>query len=295
MPALRDTAWAKLNLTLEVLGRRADGFHELESLVAFAGLGDPIELEPDGALSLVVEGPFAHSLTGDNLIVKAAEAARTLRPGASLGCFRLNKILPVAAGLGGGSADAAAALRLLVRANQGVLSQADLAGLASGLGSDITVCLASRPATMTGRGERLAFVRGFPACAVLLVNPRVQLSAASVYAALDAKPLSSSGTRKAESLNFGGDFDALIDYAAPRGNDLERAASSLAPVIGDVLRALEALPDARLARLSGSGPTCFALFATLAEAEHGTARLAKAHPHWWLVASTLGNQEEAGN
>jgi 4-diphosphocytidyl-2-C-methyl-D-erythritol kinase len=289
MPALRETARAKLNLTLEVLGRRADGFHEVESLVAFAGLGDQLELEPRGALSLVVDGPFAAALTGDNLVLNAAEAAKALRPSLSLGRFRLNKVLPVAAGLGGGSADAAAALRLLVAANQGVLSPADLAGLTSGLGSDVTVCLASRPATMTGRGERIAFVRGFPACAVVLVNPGIQLSAASVYAAHRAKPLASSATRKAETLDFAGSFDALIEYVAARGNDLREAASSLAPVIELILRALEALPGARVARLSGSGPTCFALFEKFADAEQGAAGLKRAHPAWWIAASALGD------
>jgi 4-diphosphocytidyl-2-C-methyl-D-erythritol kinase len=288
MPTLRETARAKLNLTLEVLGRRADGFHELESLVAFAGIGDGIELEPQRALSLVIDGPFAAALAGDNLIIKAAEAVRTLRPGASLGRFRLNKVLPVAAGLGGGSADAAAALRLLVRANQGVLSQADLAALASGLGSDITVCLASRPAMMTGRGERVAFVRGFPVCAVLLVNPGIELSAASVYAALGAKSLHSFATRKAESPDFGGELDALIDYVAARGNDLEQAAASLAPVVKKVLAVLRALPGARIVRLSGSGPTCFALFETIGEAEHGAAELKHAQSTWWIVASAIG-------
>ncbi|HZJ11034.1 MAG TPA: 4-(cytidine 5'-diphospho)-2-C-methyl-D-erythritol kinase, partial [Methyloceanibacter sp.] len=136
MTALRDTGWAKLNLTLEVLGRRADGFHEIESLAAFASLGDEVELEPQGALELRVEGPFAQALGGDNLILKAAKAALDMVPSLRLGRFRLVKLLPVAAGLGGGSADAAAALRLIARANGGV-PEAQLAELAPKLGSDV--------------------------------------------------------------------------------------------------------------------------------------------------------------
>src|SRR5262245_15078322 len=153
MGSLQDIGRAKLNLTLEVLGRRPDGFHELRSLVAFARIGDMIELTPDAALSLSIEGPFAAALSGDNLILRAAEAAHAHAPGLKSGHFHLTKHLPVAAGLGGGSADAAAALRLLSRANPGSLSEEMIAGLAARLGSDITVCVASRPALMTGRGE----------------------------------------------------------------------------------------------------------------------------------------------
>src|SRR5262245_17364667 len=137
MTALRDLARAKLNLTLEVLGRRADGFHELQSLVAFACVGDTVELAPGEGLELLVEGPFAGALDGDNLITRAAEAAKAANPELSFGRFRLIKSLPVAAGLGGGSADAAAALRLIARANDGIPSEADLSQFAKELGSDV--------------------------------------------------------------------------------------------------------------------------------------------------------------
>lgn len=160
MTALRDIAWAKLNLTLEVLGRRADGFHELNSLVAFSGVGDTVELEPEDALDLKVDGPFATALDGGNLILNAAEAAKAQSPGLTLGRFRLFKNLPVAAGLGGGSADAAATLRLIIRANQEVLSKAAMADLAPVLGSDVAVCFGSKAALITGRGELVAPVRG---------------------------------------------------------------------------------------------------------------------------------------
>jgi 4-diphosphocytidyl-2-C-methyl-D-erythritol kinase len=288
MAALRDTGWAKLNLTLEVLGRREDGFHELRSLVAFARLGDAVEFAPQAKFELVVDGPFAGALAGGNLIHKAAKAAAALAPGLCLGRFRLTKTLPVAAGLGGGSADAAAALRLLVRANAGVLSRRQLAELAAKLGSDVTVCLASEPALVFGRGERVLRVTDFPACGVLLANPGLPLATEAVYAALGARASAPQARREDTRPAFGGDFAALIAYAQPRGNALEPPAARLAPEIGEVLAALRALPGARLVRMSGSGPTCFALFATETEAWQARAALAAERPAWWIAASALG-------
>ncbi|MBC8013795.1 MAG: 4-(cytidine 5'-diphospho)-2-C-methyl-D-erythritol kinase [Methyloceanibacter sp.] len=288
MTALRDAGWAKLNLTLEVLGRRADGFHEINSLVAFASLGDEVELEPQGALELKVEGPFAQALGGDNLILKAAKAALDMVPSLRLGRFRLVKLLPVAAGLGGGSADAAAALRLIARANGGAMPEPALAELAPKLGSDVTVCLDSQPALITGRGEKVEPVSGFPSCGVLLANPGSPLATEAVYAALRAAPLAASPRHGAEKLDFHGDFETLLAYALPRGNDLEAPAAQLVPAIRAVLAALLALRGVRLARLSGSGPTCFALFATEAEAKRAAATLAAEHPAWWIAATSLG-------
>ena len=278
MTALRDTGWAKLNLTLEVLGRRADGFHELRSLVAFAGLGDEVELEPPGALELKVEGPFAHALGGDNLILKAAKAALDMAPTVRLGRFRLVKLLPVAAGLGGGSADAAAALRLIAHANGGALPGSALAELAPKLGSDVTVCLDSQPALITGRGEKVEAVSGFPSCGVLLANPGLPLATEAVYAALRAAPLAAPPRQAAEKLDFQGGFARLLDYARPRGNDLEAPAVRLTPEIREVLAALVTLQGVGIARPSGSGPTCFALFATEAEAKRASATLAAELP-----------------
>jgi 4-diphosphocytidyl-2-C-methyl-D-erythritol kinase len=288
MSALRDTGRAKLNLTLEVLGRRADGFHEIRSLVAFAGLGDAVELEPQGDLRLVTEGPFSHALGDDNLILKAARAASERVPNLKLGRFRLTKKLPVAAGLGGGSADAAAALWLIARANSGSLPEAILTELAPGLGSDVSACLASRPALITGRGERVEPVRGFPACGVLLANPRLPLATAAVYAALEARTFTPPPSRATEALDFRGDLERLLGYALQRGNDLERPAARLVPEIKDVLAALIALPGVRLARLSGSGPTCFALFATEDGAKRAAHALSGQRPDWWIAASSLG-------
>ncbi|MGA7456382.1 MAG: 4-(cytidine 5'-diphospho)-2-C-methyl-D-erythritol kinase, partial [Methyloceanibacter sp.] len=227
--ALREIGRAKLNLTLEVLGRRADGYHELRSLVAFAGLGDEIALEPGPALDLETQGPFARALSGDNLVIRAAEAASASARGIKLGRFRLTKQLPVAAGLGGGSADAAAALRLITRANQGALGGAAMAAIAARLGSDVTVCLASRPALMTGRGETVEPMRGFPACGVLLANPGVPLSAEAVYAELRADDLRAPALSGEGTPDFHGDFEQLLAYALPRLNDLEAPAARLVP------------------------------------------------------------------
>jgi 4-diphosphocytidyl-2-C-methyl-D-erythritol kinase len=287
MSALRDTAFAKLNLTLEVLGRRPDGFHAIRSLVAFAELGDSVELDPQPGCALVIEGPFATALGGDNLVLKAAKTASERVPGLKLGHFRLTKLLPVAAGLGGGSADAAAALRLIARANARILTTAHLAELAPELGSDVRVCLESRPAVMTGRGEQVEAVPGFPTCGVLLANPRLPLATAAVYAALRAETFTPPQSSEVDALDFGGSFEALLDYTSPRGNDLEEPAARLVPEIRDVLAALLALEGVRLARLSGSGPTCFALFATENEAKRAGLLLAERRPNWWIAASLL--------
>ena len=287
MTALCDTAKAKLNLTLEVLGRRDDGYHELRSLVAFAELGDALELEPGEDLALKVEGPFAGALVGDNLVTAAAIAAQAKARAIRLGAFHLTKFLPVAAGLGGGSADAAAALRLLARANAGVLDEESWREIAEGLGSDVPACLRSRPALVTGRGETVTPVRGFPRCAGVLVNPGLPLSAADVYGVLVSSDLAAPPPQPAEPLDFGGSFQKLLDHAARRGNDLEPAALSLASVIGEVLAALNKCDGAHLARLSGSGPTCFALFTTQEEAERTALSLKAKHQSWWIAATSL--------
>jgi 4-diphosphocytidyl-2-C-methyl-D-erythritol kinase len=287
LTALRDIGRAKINLTLDVLGRRPDGFHELKSLVAFANFGDELELLPAEGLALDVAGPFAASIGDCNLILEASYAAREKVPGLKLGRFRLNKNLPVAAGLGGGSADAAAALRLIARANDGLMPQALLAELSAKLGSDVSVCLKSRPALITGRGEKVELVTGFPACGVILANPGEALATQAVYAALHAGPAAALPSRHGEILDFRRDLSTLLAYALPRGNALEVPAVSLAPRIKDLFTALEALEDVRLARLSGSGPTCFALVATEDDAKRGASRLAAKHPNWWIASGAL--------
>jgi len=264
----------------------------LRSLVAFAGVGDTVELSPQDGLDLRVEGPFGPALGGANLIMEAAQAAKALRPGLTLGRFRLVKILPVAAGIGGGSADAGAALRLIGRANDGALTDAEASALAPELGSDVAVCLKSKPAVITGRGEIVRAVNGFPSCGVVLVNPGVPLATAEVYGALDAAPLGASPA-DTPPLDFAGDFDRLIEYASRYGNDLEQVAIRLAPEVGNVLAALSDLVGARLARLSGSGATCFAVFATPREAHRAATILAQREPDWWIASGMLGDPAPA--
>ena len=286
MTAFHDIGRAKINLTLEVLGRRGDGFHELRSLVAFTNFGDCLALDPGDGLDLKVEGPFAAALGPGNLVLEAGRAARARVPGLRLGRFGLVKSLPVAAGLGGGSADAAAALRLIARANPGLIDEEVLAELAPTLGSDVRVCLKSKSVLMTGRGETVAPVHGFPACGVVLANPGKALATQEVYAALDAKKLGASPGGE-ERLDFGGSFDALLAYALPRGNDLEAPAANLVPEIRTVLAALAALKGVRLARLSGSGPTCFALLPSEQDAKRSAGALAAAYPAWWIASGAL--------
>jgi 4-diphosphocytidyl-2-C-methyl-D-erythritol kinase len=286
---MHETARAKLNLTLEVKGRRPDLYHELESLVAFADFGDDVTLEPGPELSLDIDGPFAPALGAtENLILAAAEAAMAIAPDLTLGRFRLTKELPIASGLGGGSADAAAALRLLARTNQDKLRPKMLAEIAAKLGSDVRACLAGKPALMTGRGEMVSDVAGFPICGVLLANPGVELATAKVYAALDAKPYrAEAGSSAVQLPRLDGSFERLIDYAGGRANDLEAPALKLAPSIGEVLALLSDLGPS-LTRLSGSGATCFALFDSTQEAASAAQALSRRQPNWWVKAGSLG-------
>jgi 4-diphosphocytidyl-2-C-methyl-D-erythritol kinase len=296
MTMLRDSARAKLNLNLIVHGRRADLYHEIESLVAFADFGDAVGFEPGSALSLDVDGPFAAAIEGENLMLRAAQAAAASAPGLPLGRLRLTKRLPVAAGLGGGSADAACTLRLLSRNAPEILPAADLAPLARALGSDVSACLESRSLMMRGRGEVLDPV-DLPPCAVLLVNPGLGLSAGEIYRALGAAPLAAGFRPSTVTPDFAAGFRSLVAYLARTGNDLQPAATKRAPVIAELIVALDRIEGAHCARLSGSGPTCFALFETLAGAKRGAAALTAANPQWWSVAADLtgGDTEAASN
>ncbi len=284
---LTELAPAKVNLTLEILGRRADGFHELESLVLFADFGDRVTYRPGRVDRLAVDGPFAAELAdgGDNLIARAGTAyarAFEMRPE---GGFRLEKRLPVAAGLGGGSADAAATLRLLRQVHGAPEDLAALVPLARDLGADIPCCLFSRAAVMRGVGEQLHPLAGLAPIPALLVNPRVQLATREVFRALGADPLGPSPP-PFTAPRLGG-LDDVVTYAQARANDLEPPAIKLQPVIADVLAVLGAADGALLSRLSGSGPTCFALFATSASAEAAAERIARLHPEWWVQPVVL--------
>ncbi len=268
-------ARAKVNLFLHVTGRRADGYHLLDSLAVFPDVGDRLTVAPAVALSLDVHGPFAPGLAGeaDNLVLRAARALGG--QGVRLG---LEKNLPIASGIGGGSADAAAALRLLA-ALWGVA--ADLPAIALGLGADVPVCLASRPARMQGVGEILLAAPALPACGIVLVNPGVAVATPSVFRAR------APGFTPPAVLPEGwGDAAAMARDLAACTNDLQAAAIGLYPAIAEVLAALAAAPGALLARMSGSGATCFALFADAAAARTAAAGLAR--PGWWCWGGRMG-------
>lgn len=283
--ALSETARAKINLTLRVIGRRADGYHELESLVAFADLADTLALVPADTAALAVSGPFAEASgdPADNLVLKAAAALSARVTGLRIGRFRLDKHIPAAAGLGGGSADAAAALRLLARANGLALDDARLMTTALDIGADVPVCLASRACVMSGIGERLSPPLELPALHAVLVNPGVSVATREVFAAFAG---TTATTRPLGEVPR--EHGALIDYLNRQDNDLTEAAILRAPVIGDVLAALRALPGVQLARMSGSGATCFALFASDQDAAAGAQRLRAEHKNWWIAATRLG-------
>jgi 4-diphosphocytidyl-2-C-methyl-D-erythritol kinase len=285
------TAWAekapaKVNLTLYVLGRRADGYHELESLVAFAGVGDVVTLTPGAALALKVSGPTAAAAgdVADNLVLKAARALAALVPGLKLGRFALSKRLPVAAGLGGGSADAAAALRLLARANTISLDDPRLMQAARATGADVPVCLDPRVRLMRGVGDILSEPLDLPRLSAVLVNPGVAVATKDVFAALTLPPAAPAAQAAVPA------GAALLDEIAKGRNDLEAPAIELEPAIAQALAVLRKLPGCRLARMSGSGATCFALFDSTTAANAAARRLHVGYPEWWVRATTLGDQ-----
>jgi 4-diphosphocytidyl-2-C-methyl-D-erythritol kinase len=290
LPALLvENAPAKVNLTLRVLGRRADGYHDLDSLVVFAGCADRLSLTPGGGLTLAVDGPRAGLAgdTADNLVFKAARALAARIPDLVLGAFKLEKSLPVAAGLGGGSADAAAALRLIARANDLSPSDPRLYEAARATGADVPVCLDPRPRVMGGIGERLSEALTLPPLPAVLVNPGVAVPTKQVFAgwtpmvtsvaALDVAALAKVTEQK-----------ELLRIVAAQPNDLESAAIAVAPVVADVLTALRALSGCGLARMSGSGATCFGLFSSAADAAAAAKALAAKYPDWWVCETTLG-------
>jgi 4-diphosphocytidyl-2-C-methyl-D-erythritol kinase len=290
---ITEQAPAKLNLYLHVLGRRADGYHELDSLVAFADIADTVSVRPAEGLSLTIDGPFAASLAAepasDNLVSRAARllAERFGRPDPGV-AITLTKRLPVASGIGGGSADAAATLRALARLweigpDEPPLHQL-LHPVAARLGADVPVCLTGRPAYFGGVGDIIDPAPPLPPCAVVLVNPSIPLATPSVFRARTG-PFSTAarfddGAPPADAVAF-------AQLLAARHNDLTAPARSLVPEIGTVLDALSATDGCLLARLSGSGATCFALYADPAQAHAAAVELGLAHAGWWIVPGRL--------
>jgi 4-diphosphocytidyl-2-C-methyl-D-erythritol kinase len=284
-----ERAPAKVNLTLHVVRRRLDGFHDLESLVAFTGAGDTVTLSAASDTSLTVEGPTAAAAgaTADNLVLKAVEALAARVPGLRSGAFHLIKRLPAAAGIGGGSSDAAAALRLLASANELSVSDPRLLEAAAAIGSDVPVCLNPRARMMSGRGDLLAGPLAMPALFAVLVNPGVPLETREVFARI--------GLGLGDELGYGAhpavpqalSSDALFALLKRGRNDMEDAASVLAPVIGHVIAVLSAARGCKLARMSGSGATCFALFETCRAAARAASVVRRDHPEWWVKATVL--------
>ncbi len=294
MPALSENGRAKVNLTLRVVGRRTDGYHDIESVVAFADCADHLTLTPGSELDLRTSGPLAEACgaTSDNLVIKAAHLLRERVPDLKVGSFTLEKVLPVAAGIGGGSADAAAALRLLAQLNGLAFDDPRIIAVAQSTGADVPVCVASRACVMTGVGENLQPLN-LPKMPSVMVNPCVPVATKDVFRAL--------GLRNGELLVGATDVllqdrswpepDASvaewIEAFAEVGNDLEAPALRIHPVIDEVLSALRDAKGAKLARMSGSGATCFAIFADDADAQAAAEKIRRDHPVWWVHAGTL--------
>ena len=285
--ALRVAAPAKLNLYLHVVGRRDDGYHLLDSLAAFAAVGDELTFAPARDLSLVIDGPFAVGLAVDdsNLVLRAARALAAESGCKPAAAIRVTKRLPVASGIGGGSADAAATLRGLDRLWRTDLPQERLAQIALGLGADVPVCLAGVASFFGGIGEEITLAGPLPPAHLVLVNPGAPLTTAAVFRARAAA--AGKYSQPARWTAPPADAAALAALLSGRANDLSEAAIGLVPEIGDVLRMLEQQPACLLARLSGSGATCFGLFETRGEAREAAAAIAAARPHWWVVATHL--------
>ncbi|HXO90280.1 MAG TPA: 4-(cytidine 5'-diphospho)-2-C-methyl-D-erythritol kinase [Stellaceae bacterium] len=278
-------AAAKVNLYLHVVGRREDGYHLLDSLIAFADIGDRLTAEPGATLSLEISGPEAADLAaaGDaNLVLRAARLLSDYTGTTRGAALHLQKNLPIAAGIGGGSSDAAAALRALAALWQVSLGEDAMYRIGAKLGADLAACLYGGAAWVGGVGERIEPAAGLPQAGILLANPRRELPTAAVFAARKG-PFGEVG----RFAPMPGDALGLARALMWHRNDLTDAAIGLVPEIGAVLPRLARLPGALLARMSGSGATCFALFADRAAAEEARAALAAAEPRWWCAAGGL--------
>jgi 4-diphosphocytidyl-2-C-methyl-D-erythritol kinase len=281
---------AKINLFLHIGDRRADGYHELESLVAFADVGDDLVFEDADALSLSVDGPFGAALAGeaDNLVLRAARGVAMLAGHDLPRRITLTKNLPLASGIGGGSADAAATLRaFLLEWRQEEIRLADFVELAKTLGADVPVCFFGHSAWMYGIGDGIERT-DLPELHAVLVNPGVPVATGDVFAKLSTR----SGVDELIWPDSFGSAELVVEFLQTVGNDLEAPAISRAPIIADVLSALRATRDVRLARMSGSGATCFGLFGNVADARAAAARISRDHPGWWVTPAILAKADE---
>ncbi len=293
MPALVENGRAKVNLTLRVVGRRVDGYHDLESVVAFADCADRLTLTPGSKLNLTTTGPLVQDCgeTSDNLVLKAARLLGERVPDLKLGDFTLEKVLPVAAGIGGGSADAAAALRLLARANGVAIDDPRLIEVARLTGADVPVCLASQACVMTGVGETLLPL-SLPKMPCVMVNPRIAVETREVFEALGLRHgellVGATDVMRATAWpEQGASLEDWVEVLSESFNDLVAPATRIQPVIDEVISALSATNGAWLARMSGSGATCFAIFENTPEAQRAAQKIQLDHPQWWVHAGTL--------
>lgn len=289
---IHERARAKINLMLRVAGRRADGYHEIDSLVAFAdAVADRVTLLPGAVTGIRVTGPFGGGIAGENLISTTLRLLAEAEPRLVLGQVTLEKNLPVASGIGGGSADAAAVMRAVQRANPALTGMVDWSAIAARLGADVPVCLLDRAAWMSGIGDVVApLERALPRLDAVLVNPLAPVPAdktAQVFRRLGAPPLKDTGGASTMARPAIPDRAELVALMQRCGNDLEAPAQMAVGEIAAVLVALEALPGAEIVQLSGAGPTCFAVFGDHALAEARAGMLREAHPEWWVAATTL--------
>lgn len=288
---ITEFAAAKINLALHVTGKRDDGYHLLDSAVMFASdAGDALEISFADETSLTVSGPFSQGLETDagNLVLKAFAALQNRYPDEVRPCaINLHKALPVASGIGGGSADAAAALRGISRLNGLSVDQPTLADLALQLGADVPVCIASNACRMRGIGEIIDDWPHAPSLHAVLVNPLIGVSTAGIFKHLGLVPGSRADTGIKGGFEGVNTIDASFAWLQTCRNDLEPAACHLEPVISDVLSAVSQLPGCRLSRMSGSGATCFGLFENTDGAAAAAAHLARQHPKWWIATTAL--------
>ncbi|MFZ5676853.1 MAG: 4-(cytidine 5'-diphospho)-2-C-methyl-D-erythritol kinase [Pseudomonadota bacterium] len=279
MPPHTELARAKINLALHIVGRRSDGYHELDSIVAFAGIADRLTFERADDWHLDLTGPFAAELANapDNLVLKAARGFVQTFADEARYHISLEKHLPVASGIGGGSADAAATLRALTRLSGKAVDPGRLSALAASLGADVPVCLTGKSCRMRGIGERIDLLPDLAPMSAVLVNPRREVATAQVFARLALKP----GDQAFAGLEAGADLSSCR-------NDLAPPALAVAPVIGEVIAALQDKAGLRFARMSGSGATCFGIFAWTAAAEAAARDIATAYPGWWVMPTVIG-------
>jgi 4-diphosphocytidyl-2-C-methyl-D-erythritol kinase len=287
--AITEEARAKINLTLKVRGRAADGYHFLETLITFAtGASDHVRLQPGERVSLSVEGPLAGAISGENLVARALDRLAIAEPRLRLGAVTLHKRLPVAAGIGGGSADAGALLRAVRRANPQFAAGVDWMGIAAALGADVPVCLLGETALAWGVGERLIPVPGLPILNAVLLNPSAPVlpdKTARVFSRLKAAPAVAPAPPAPTALS---DVRSLLGFMRQQGNDLVPAVVETMPVVADVRAALHASPGCLYAGLSGAGPTCFGVYASAGEAAAAAAGFSRDRPQWWNSTVTLG-------